>query len=246
VGFIIKDFGGEGGMYFYHTTEIWRQFPQLVPGLMVVDGIYLKVDAEVNLQPWFQRARERLSQGSESQMPEIAAWRQAYSQMGLKPSKYRSAAEALLRRFKRENDLPSLHPLVDLCNAVSIAFALPVAVFDLHRIDEYIEVCHAKGTEKYLAFSGEIEIPSPGEVIFKDASSQVHARRWTFRQSRLSTVSPETDQVLIISEGLHETASKDVRELIEMLSQEIHALGVSPRHHVILSAEKPRFEFEKM
>ena len=233
-------------MYFYHTTEIWLQFPQLVPGLMVVDGIHPELHAEASLQPWFQRAHERLSKGSESQMPEIAAWRRAYSQMGLKPSKYRSAAEALLRRFKRESDLPRLHPLVDLCNAVSIAFALPVAVFDLDSIEEYLEVCHAQGTERYLAFNDEIETPSPGEIIFRDAANQVHARRWTFRQSRLSTVRPETAHALIISEGLHETASRDVPELIEALSRQIAALGASPRRQDILSAENPRYDFESM
>jgi DNA/RNA-binding domain of Phe-tRNA-synthetase-like protein len=165
---------------------------------MVVDGIHPELDVEPYLEPWFQRASERLDQGPESQMPEISAWRRAYSQMGLKPSKYRSAAEALLRRFKREGDLPRLHPLVDFCNAVSVAFALPVAVFDLNGVEEYLEVCHAKGTEQYLAFSGEIEAPSPGEIIFRDAANQAHARRWTFRQSRLSTVRPETTRVLIL------------------------------------------------
>lgn len=78
-------------MYFYHTKDIWEQFPQLVAGLMVVDGIHPKIDAGAKFQPWFQRARDSLSQGPEAQMPEIAAWRRAYSQMGLKPSKYRSA-----------------------------------------------------------------------------------------------------------------------------------------------------------
>lgn len=233
-------------MYFCHSPDIWREFPQLVPGLLVVEGVHPHLDTEAYIQTWYQRAREHLGQGPESHMPQIIAWRRAYSRMGLKPTKYRSAAEALLRRFKRENDLPRLHPLVDLCNAASIAFALPVAVFDLDRIEEYLEVCHAKGTEQYMAFSGEIETPSPGEVIFRDSANQVHARRWTFRQSRLSTVRPETGRVLIVSEGLHETASKDVRELIEMLSKEIAALGASPRCQVILSAEKPRFDFDGM
>ena len=72
--------------------------------------------------------------------------------MGLKPSKYRSAAEALLRRFRRQKNVPRLHPIVDLCNAVSIAFALPVAVFDLDNIDQYIEICHADGKERYLSY----------------------------------------------------------------------------------------------
>lgn len=232
-------------MYFYHTPEIWQQFPKLVPALMTIDGINPNADAEAKLKPWLDLARERLTKLPESQLPEIAAWRSAYSLMGLKPSKYRSAAEALLRRFKRENDLPRLHPLVDLCNALSVAYALPVAVFDLNKVEEYLEVCHAQGTEKYLAFSGEIENPSQGEVIFKDKAKHVHARRWTFRQSRLSTVVPETSQVLIISEGLHETASKDVPELMEMLSLELASLGSSPRKQVVLSAEKPRFDIDK-
>ena len=89
-------------MYFSHAPEVWQQFPQLVPGMLVVDGIHLQVDVEAQLDAWYQRARERLSQGPESQMPEISAWRQVYAQMGLKPTKYRSAAEALLRRFAQQ------------------------------------------------------------------------------------------------------------------------------------------------
>jgi DNA/RNA-binding domain of Phe-tRNA-synthetase-like protein len=231
-------------MYFFHSSEIWQEFPRLVAGLLIVDGIHQNLNAEPYLQNWYQGARKRLEEMSESQIPEIAAWRKAFSQMGLKPTKYRCAAEALLRRFKREFDLPRLHPLVDLCNAISLAFALPVAIFDLDTIAEYIEVCHANGSEQYLAFTGELENPSPGEVIFRDAADQVHARRWTFRQSKLSTVSPETRQVLIISEGLHESASQDVPELIDILSEKITAIGATIRNNVILSAEKPRLEFK--
>lgn len=231
-------------MYFCHSPEMWQQYPQLVPGLLVIDGIHPNVDVESRLQPWYQKARERLSQGPESQLPEVAAWRRAYTQMGLKPTKYRSAAEALLRRFKRENDLPRLHPLVDLCNALSLAFAMPVAVFDIAYVDSYIEVRHATGTEQYLAFSGEIENPTPQEVIFADAAGQVHARRWTFRQSRRSTITPETRQVLIVNEGLHESAATDVQALINALAEAITALWSAPRHQTILTAESPRLDFD--
>lgn len=231
-------------MYFCHSERLWQEFPQLVPGLLVIADIHPNVDAEDKVQPWYQQARERLSQVStESQLPEISAWRRAYSQMGLKPTKYRSAAEALLRRFRKEDDLPRLHPLVDLCNAVSLAFALPVAVFDVARVDSFIEVRHAEGTEQYLAFNNKIETPEQDEVIFADAANQVHARRWTFRQSLRSVVSPETEQVLIVSEGLHETAADDVRALIDALAREISALWSPPRQQDILTAESPRLEF---
>ncbi len=230
-------------MHFCHSPQIWQQYPQLVPGVLVVEGITPQAEAEPLLQPWFDRARARLNGRTESDLAEVSAWRRAYAQMGLKPTQYRSAAEALLRRFRKENDLPRLHPLVDLGNAVSLAFALPVAVFDLAGVDTYLEVRHARGDEPYLAFSGENETPEPGEVIFADAASQVHARRWTFRQSRRSTVSAETHAALIVSEGLHPTAAVDVPALITALAEGITTLWPAPRQRAVLTAASPRLEF---
>ena len=68
--------------------------------------------------------------------------------MGLKPTQYRCAAESLLRRFRKEGALPRLHPLVDLCNAVSLAFAIPVAVLDVAEIAWPLEVRYADGDEE--------------------------------------------------------------------------------------------------
>lgn len=226
-------------MYFRHTPEIWQQFPQLVPGLLLVEDIIADAEVAERLEPFYARAHARLAQSAESELPEVAAWRRAYAQMGLKPTQYRSAGEALLRRFRREDALPRLHPLVDLCNAVSLAFALPVAVFDLEGVDGFLEVRHATGAEQHLAFSGEIEHPDPGEVIFADAAGHAHARRWTFRQSRRSTVSAATCRALIVSEGLHATAATDVPALIEALAPEIAAVWGAPVGRAVLAAETP-------
>jgi DNA/RNA-binding domain of Phe-tRNA-synthetase-like protein len=177
-------------------------------------------------------------------MPEVAAWRRVYSQMGLKPTKYRSASEALLRRFKREDDLPNLHPLVDVCNAVSLAFALPVAVFDLRNVDEFIEVRPATGTEEYLSFQEEIEHPEPGEIIFADAADHAHARRWTFRQSRRSVVGAGTEKVVIVCEGVHEQAGEDVPALLAELRGAVAELWNEPEVQAILTSESPRLDFD--
>ncbi len=230
-------------MFFCHSSRIWKEFPQLVPGLLVLDNISTDGDVETVIQSLYQRARIRINEMAESQMPQVAAWRRAYSQMGLKPTKYRSAAEALLRRFKREDDLPRLHPLVDLCNALSLAFALPVAIFDLEQIDSFIEVRHAVGTEQYQAFNGKIENPTRDEVVFADAANQLHARRWTFRQSRPSTVSPTTSKVLVISEALHETALVDVSQLLDELTEQVITRWSAPKQRAILTVEEPKLEF---
>jgi hypothetical protein len=73
--------------------------------------------------------------------------------------------------------------VIDRCNSISLAFAIPVAVFDVSKIAEYNEVRYATGAEVYLAFSREIEHPEPHGVIFPDSPGRAHARRWTNRQS---------------------------------------------------------------
>ena len=82
-------------MYFEHAPAIWNAFPALVPGILLVEGIHPHADVAPRLAPLFARARARLAGASEADLPEVQAWRRAFSQMGLKPTQYRSAAEAL-------------------------------------------------------------------------------------------------------------------------------------------------------
>ena len=235
-------------MHFAHAPEIWRRFPQLVPGVLVLSNVDAHADVAALLPAWHARARERLAAGPESelapeaQLPEISAWRRAYAQMGLKPTQYRSAAEALLRRFRRENALPRVHPLVDVCNALSLAFALPIAVFDLAGVVSHLEVRPAEGGEEHVGFGGEVEHAEPGEVIFADANRHAHARRWTFRQSRLSTVSADSRRVLVVVEGLHATAGADVPALLDALDTTVAGVWGAPRHRTVLTAAAPRLE----
>ena len=229
-------------MRFGHAPSIWAQFPQLVPGVLAVGGIHPQAEVQALIEPWHARARERLARGPESELAEISAWRRAYTQMGLKPTQYRSAAEALLRRFRRGDDLPRLHPLVELGNALSLAFALPVAVFDLAGVDAFLEVRHAAGGEEYTGFGGETERAEPGEVIFADAAGHAHARRWTFRQSRRSTVTADTREALVVAEGMHPAAATDVSALIDALARHMTDLWGAPRQRAVLTAASPQIE----
>ncbi len=188
-------------------------------------------------------AKARLADGLEGELPEIQAWRRAFTQLGLKPTQYRCASESLLRRFRKEGSLPRLHPLVDLCNAISLAFAIPVAAFDAAAVTWPLQVRYAVGDEDYLTFGGDTEHPAVGEVIFADQAGRAHARRWTNRQSGLSAVRDATAAVLIVAEALHEQAASDMRELIAILAAEIGAVwSVAPTAALLTPAE-PRFRF---
>jgi len=226
-------------MYFQHAPAIWRDFPALVPGALYVGGI--TADAAPDVDDYIAIARARLADGPESEFPEIQAWRRAFARMGLKPTQYRCAAESLLRRFRKEGSLPPLHPLVDLCNAVSMAFAVPVAVLDAAQIAWPLEVRYAAGDEDYLTFGGETEHPAPGEVIFADRAGQAHARRWTNRQSGRSAVSAATGTVLIVAEALHEDAATGIRGLTKALTTEIARTWPATPQTAILTPAEPCF-----
>ena len=230
-------------MYFRHSDAIWQGFSELAAGLLTVEGITPGVAVEPRLTPYYATARERLAVASEGELPEIQAWRRAFSRMGLKPTQYRCASESLLRRFRKEGDLPRIHPLIDLCNALSLAFAIPVAVFDTSRIAAGIEVRHASGDERFLTLAGETEHPDAGEVIFADEAGQAHARRWTHRQSGLSAVRDETSSVLIVAEAMHASAATDVGRLVGALASELQALWSVQLQAAMLSPFSPTLTF---
>ncbi len=121
---------------FSYDSETVERFPSVVGGVIHADGVTNR-PSPAELSAAFmaeQRAvRERIGDTPLSELPTLAAWRGAFRSFGVNPTKYRSAAEALLRRLTKQGDLPSINTLVDLVNLVSIRYALPVAVFDRAR-----------------------------------------------------------------------------------------------------------------
>ena len=211
--------------------------------MLAAGGIRTDVTVESRVAEFVTEAAARLAAGPEAQLPEIQAWRRAFIRMGLKPTSYRCASEALLRRFRREGALPRIHPLIDLCNAVSMAFAVPVAVFDVAKIAGYVEVRYADGSELYEAFSGAQEHPEPHEVIFADGAGRAHARRWTNRQSGYSAVRADTTDVLIVAEGLHASARDDIPRLVATLAEELERAWSARARTAVLTGSAPRFDF---
>lgn len=229
--------------HFEHAAGIWTDFPALVPGVTLLDGITCDADITNRAAACSEVAAARLELSSEGEFPEVQAWRKAFTQMGLKPTQYRCASESLLRRYRKDGSLPQLHPLVDLCNATSIAFGIPVAVFDVGGIDGDLQVRYARGDEDYLSFSGETEHPEPGEVVFVDSAGHAHARRWTYRQSRASAVNDTTTTALIITEALHDTAQDDIRALQGALTDSLAAIWHTTPVSAVLSHDAPSFTY---
>jgi DNA/RNA-binding domain of Phe-tRNA-synthetase-like protein len=230
-------------MHFRHADEIWRDFPGLVAATVSVTGVTADACPAASVARFTGIARDRLVGSAESDFAEIQAWRRAFARMGLKPTQYRCASESLLRRLRKEGSLPALHPLVDLCNAISAAFAIPVAVLDVAEISGDLTVRYADGDEEYLTFGGEIERPDVGEVVFADQARGAHARRWTNRQSGRSAVRDRTASALIVAEALHPAAAADMHRLTAALVSELAALWSTEPTSATLTPTAPSFTY---
>jgi DNA/RNA-binding domain of Phe-tRNA-synthetase-like protein len=80
--------------------------------------------------------RERFAAGLRAQWtaadlgedPAVAALRRLFKAAGTDPARYRPSSEALLRRLLKGDELPSIHPLVDLNNQLSLELRVPSCV----------------------------------------------------------------------------------------------------------------------
>ncbi|SCL73054.1 phosphoenolpyruvate synthase [Micromonospora citrea] len=229
-------------VHFRHSPEIWTAHPGLVAGVLYAEGVGGAPRAALPLDELHAVARERLAGGTEAGFPEIQAWRRTFARTGLAPTRYRCAAESLLRRLRTEGRLPEVHPLVNLGNAVSAAYAIPVGIFDATRIGGGLEVRPARGDERYLTFGGAEERPDPGEVIFADPRGRAHARRWTNRQSGWSAVREDTETVLVVVEAMHDSADRDVPRLLATLADALATGWSATCRTRLLTATSPGFD----
>ncbi len=234
--------GSEPGSYqramlFSYDPKIGQDHPTLVTGLLSINWMPEHLNVEAATFRFTERARRNLVEATEAELPAIRAWRSAFSAMGLKPTKYRCASEALLRRLRKDGALPRLHPLVDLANAVSVAHAVPVAVFDMTYISGNLTVRPAIGQENYHSFGGTDENPEAGEIIFADDDGAAHARRWTNRQSAASAVSENTVAALVVIEALHADGEADVLAARGDLAVVLAEQGAETRTEILRGGE---------
>ena len=143
------------------------------------------------------RARLRLAGGPASALPEIAAWRATMAAFGCKPSHYPCSAEALLKRVARGDELPAINRLVDLYNAISVAYALPLGGEDVDRVSGDVILMPAIGDEE---FDGG-EPPRTGEIIWRDDLG-VTCRAWNWRQGVRTRITETSTHVYFLLEAI--------------------------------------------
>ncbi|WP_435036634.1 B3/B4 domain-containing protein [Pseudomonas neuropathica] len=134
----------------------------------------------------------------------LAAWADAFRKFGAKPQRTPCSAEALRKRVLRDGTLPSLDPIVDLYNAISIEYAIPVGGENLKAYAGSPRLVVADGNEPFDTMKEgvpAVEYPDAGEVVWRDDKG-VTCRRWNWRQGVRTRLGADAKCMWFILESL--------------------------------------------
>ncbi len=143
--------------------------------------------------------------------PHILAWRAAYRKFGTRPREAVCSVEALGRRVLSGKPLPSINPLVNMYNAVSLQYMTPIGGEDWDQLASDLVLREAQGHEVFTQEIGGQQVitsPDSGEIIWEDVKG-VTCRKWNWRQSHRTQLTEGTHNAYFVIDYLPEYGDKD-------------------------------------
>ena len=191
-------------MKFIVEKEIFEKLSNACFGVVMAKGIdNSKAYPEIEqlLDESIAAAAQRFEGKKVKEEPDILPYREAFRALDINPNKYLCSIEALFTRIAKGKGMPHINPVVDLGNAVSLKYTLPMGAHDLGGSSEDICIRLAQPGDTFLPFGGEAEeTPDSGEVVYA-VGHQVRTRRWTWRQSEHGKITPESTDIFFPIDG---------------------------------------------
>jgi DNA/RNA-binding domain of Phe-tRNA-synthetase-like protein len=134
----------------------------------------------------------------------LDAWRAAYRAFGAKPQRTPSSAEALVQRIRGGAQLPRINAVVDLYNALSVQFAIPIGGENIAAYVGDPLLKRVVGSETFDTVkdgSPCSETVPAGEVVWADERG-VTCRRWNWRQGQRTRIDATTTRMWFVLERL--------------------------------------------
>lgn len=192
-------------MHFTVEPVFWSLFPQARIGVVVARGLDNRRAADTSAALQDEAARNAVARlgnaGEIAAHPAVAPWRAAYRAFGVKPSKFRSSIENLLRAAA-SGRLGSVNPLVDLYNTISLTHLLPCGGEDIARLAGDLHLTRAAGDEEFVPLgSTQPQPPQPGEVIYRDDAGVI-CRAWNWREAERTKLTAATTDAFLCIEAV--------------------------------------------
>ena len=233
-------------MDFYVTEKVFEKLPDAVFGLVSVKGVdnsksYDFIDAM--LDESIASCRAYFEGKVVKQEKELLPYRNAFRKLGINPNKFMSSIEALLTRIAKKKGMPHINAVVDLGNAISLKYYLPVGAHDLDTMDGEFCVRTATARDTFLPFGAAEREPVDLDEVVYATGTKVRTRRWIWRQSEEGKIGDGTNELLFILDGFTDNldavlAARD--ELNRILSEQMGCrtkTGLIDRDNMVFSMD---------
>ena len=202
---------------FIIEEPIFRLFPDVHIGIIVFKGADNRIKAPNKYLSLLQEAEIKsqtfLTEEEFGDNPVIAIWRDALTRFKKKKG-VRASIDALMKRVANGNHIGTINPFVDIYNAISLSYALPVGGEDIDTFDGDIRLTIADGTEPFITLgSNKSEPPKQGEVIYKDNSGAI-CRCWNWRDGKRTEVNDDTTKEFIAMECVEPGRVGELKEAL--------------------------------
>jgi DNA/RNA-binding domain of Phe-tRNA-synthetase-like protein len=221
------------------SAEVLAKFPDYIRGVVIAKEVDNHGENQ-RLTELLRKAVENAARDESLQdiknHPRIAPWRQAYADFGTNPNKFYCSIESLARRARRGDQLPYINTLVALFNYFSLEHMVPSGGDDLDSIDGALRLTLARGDEPFTPLGADtVENPPPGEVIYVD-NSKVMCRRWNWRQSDQTKLSPATTRVAINVDCLPPVSKREAEAITAELAHLVQEFCGGEVKYLLLEA----------
>ena len=212
-------------MKFIIQKEIFDKLDNLVVGVVVAKNIdnskeYKEIDKllEESIKLAESRFLDKKVKGEETIIP----YREAFEKIGINPNKFQCSVEAMFTRISKGKGLPHINPLVDLNNAISLKYTLPMGTHNLGISSEDIELRFSKDNDTFIPMgTEEEETPDKDEVVYA-VGNNVRTRRWAWRQSNAGKIDENTNFVFFPIDGFKNINEERVEEAKKELEEILH------------------------
>lgn len=162
-----------------------------------------------------EKYRQTLTTESLKDINGIAFTRKVYRACGKDPSRYRPAAEALIRRMLKGKTLYQIDTLVDLINLASIAFGYSIGGFDADKIvGNILTLGIGKENEPYEGI-GRGMMNIAGLPVYRDVQGGVGTPTSDNERTKISL---KTTHLLVLING-YDSDEDHVRRNAEYIQQ---------------------------
>ena len=211
---------------FIAEESFWELFPDAAIGILVVRGMKSANDVPAEdaaaiaqlLREANATADQHLTSNTISENEVVRVWREAFQKFKTKKGA-RCSVENLLKRVLKGNPVGSITPSVDIYNAVSLKYALPVGGEDVDSFVGDFRLGLTEGGDAFLPIGEDAEDPTlPGELCYRDDEGAV-CRCWNWRDGQRSALKDDSANAILVMECVDPTRRADLEAALDEFAQ---------------------------